>query len=1283
MSEPIPSPPQATPECPWLGLAHFTPADHDFFYGRKAEVLELTDRVRRAPLTVLYGVSGYGKSSLLGAGLIPSLSEDGFTVTLLRRCYESLAERSLVEDVIGEVIADHPEAVRAEAGKSATLWEFFHDRRQPWSLNPDQDDGISPRPVLILDQFEEIFTRGEDRNSGDKDGDSLARQHARDFLRQLADLVENRPPAVLRQRLESGTTSEKREILGHYDFQSRPVRCVLALRDDFLARLERWRREMPGIMEHRVELRLLSGTQAFHAVFDPGTKRPGQPPLVPREAAEEIVRTVARVPADTPLSEIRAVPSLLSLLCEQLNSARLAAGAKQIDKEMVSSRTEDILSHFYEESFTALPASHREKVREMVEDRLVTDGGHRHPVAREAAEEALLTQGVPDPVKAIDELIHRRLLTAEDQKGVPLLEITHDVLLPLIIRSRKERRERVQEEKRQEEKKVEMIKTRKRRKLMLAMLSLTGVAIAGAMFGWYHQRKAEVERDVARHHAGLGWQLMAEMADERGKQFPGTLLFAGTAIGFEGAGRPAGMDQPIRYLRHDDAKGVAAFDKSLEWLRQHPSYLPVWSTATGGPPLDALALDASGRYLATGGPDAGAAVWDLSGQDKAIIVGEASGRVTDLAFNPDGSGLLIAGDRGVHLWNPDTAGVAPIFGQPADALAYSPDGQALLVAGSSPELVVLKKGAEALRIPGTVPNVTRISFSNDNSVAAATGSKSGVTVFYPWAAAASNGWSSQAVATSHADTTSVAVSPDGKRVATGSISGSIRIWDITTAALLAVTSPDQQHAGLVRDLCFRGDGSQLASAGEDGFVKLWDCSESTRPPAIRATLTGHAGAVNRVRYLPGGELLASCGSDGSTRIWNVSGAKSKHPDLYRYFAEQWYIPDLEKKIPSWGGKTGFIALPFNSLPQHWQHPSPAPHAFAYLVGKGDKNGPISLLSRLPAEMRQVAAAKLHGELIRQCQEDADAGLWNLVDLSLRQWDASGGGRDSRMEELRNRRASIAAEGKSFANSHEIELVWCPPGTFTMGSADPGLTEKHPGEIQHEVKLSSGFWIGKFEITQSEWVAVTKKKNPARSIKHGLGAPVEQIDWNMAMDFCRRLTDIERSRGMLPPGWEYTLPTAAQWEYACRAGSRTTYCFGDDPGLLHLYGNFKDRTYASIVDVLYKDPNNPSDTTQDDKQEAPRGVGMYKPNDWGIHDMHGNILEWCLDSLNSKALEKIDPRILLIDPVGEEGDDRELRGGSWRLPPAECRSARGQLRGITSSSFEIGMRIALVKTKAAP
>ncbi len=440
----IPTTLRANPERPWLGLAHFTAADRDYFYGREAEIRELTERVRRAPLTILYGVSGYGKSSLIGAGLSPFLTDDGYSVTHLSRCYDDLAIRPLVGDVIAAVIATHSTAIAPNA-TDTTLWEFFHDRRQPWFEHGENRDKPAVRPVLILDQFEEIFTRGEDRSSDDKEADATARAHARDFLHQLADLIENRPPASLRERLESGATSDKRELIRLYDFQARPLRIALSLRDDFLGRLERWRRVMPGIMEHRVELRLLAGPQAYLAVYEPGTKRDGQPPIIPPEVAAAIVRAAAGVPDDVPLDEIEAVPPILSLLCERLNAGRLAAPRPPsgiTDENFSRDQASEILGNYYEEKLSQQPQA----LRGLLEDRLVSDSGLRENITFNSALAALQSR-VPDAAARLHQLVDDRILVIENRAGLARVEFTHDALARIAMQSRGERLARARRKK--------------------------------------------------------------------------------------------------------------------------------------------------------------------------------------------------------------------------------------------------------------------------------------------------------------------------------------------------------------------------------------------------------------------------------------------------------------------------------------------------------------------------------------------------------------------------------------------------------------------------------------------------------------------------------------------------------------------------------------------------------------------------------------------------------------------------------------------------------------------
>jgi hypothetical protein len=481
--------PQATPECPWLGLAHFTEADREYFFGRDAEVRELTDRVRRAPLTVLYGVSGYGKSSILGAGLVPALRGGGHPIVLLRRCYDDLAERPLHSDVIAACVAGIPGCAHPEHGPAATLWEFFHNRAQPWfqRLDSKQDSADAsgeadfiPWPVLLLDQFEEIFIKGEDRSSPDAAADARAREAARAFLTQLADLVENRPPAALRERLQTGLPDERRALVRRFDFQARPVRVAIAVRDDFLARLERWRVAMPSLMEHRVELRLLSGQQAFKAVFEPGTKRPGQPPILPEGVADAIVRAAAGAAPDAPLREIDAVPPILSLLCERLNESRLAVSpppASITSADFSAGEAERILGRFYDDKLRPHPKA----LREYLEDKLVSDSGFRENVTLDSALASLRAR-VPDAETRLRQLVDDRVLVIEDRAGIPRVEFTHDTLARLALDRRAERRARA-------------------RRIKAIAWSAASLAIAGVslgLTGWALREKAEARRQAQR-----------------------------------------------------------------------------------------------------------------------------------------------------------------------------------------------------------------------------------------------------------------------------------------------------------------------------------------------------------------------------------------------------------------------------------------------------------------------------------------------------------------------------------------------------------------------------------------------------------------------------------------------------------------------------------------------------------------------------------------------------------------------------------------------------------------
>ena len=223
----------------------------------------------------------------------------------------------------------------------------------------------------------------------------------------------------------------------------------------------------------------------------------------------------------------------------------------------------------------------------------------------------------------------------------------------------------------------------------------------------------------------------------------------------------------------------------------------------------------------------------------------------------------------------------------------------------------------------------------------------------------------------------------------------------------------------------------------------------------------------------------------------------------------------------------------------------------------------------------------------------------------------------------------------------LELVWIPPGKFLMGS--PG-NERHRDNDegpQHGVQITTGFWMGKYEVTQEQWEAVMGG-NPSH-FEGNSRRPVESVSWNDCQHFLKELNS------QFPiPNSEFRLPTEVEWEYACRAGATTRFYWGDDPN------------YAQIRDYAWSDGNSGGQT---------HPVGEKKPNAWGLYDMSGNVWEWCHDWYGSYGEES------RTDPKGpSSGSYRVLRGGSWGGNPEYCRAANRSRSDPSCRSSYVGFRI---------
>ncbi|MBO7524645.1 MAG: SUMF1/EgtB/PvdO family nonheme iron enzyme, partial [Verrucomicrobia bacterium] len=234
---------------------------------------------------------------------------------------------------------------------------------------------------------------------------------------------------------------------------------------------------------------------------------------------------------------------------------------------------------------------------------------------------------------------------------------------------------------------------------------------------------------------------------------------------------------------------------------------------------------------------------------------------------------------------------------------------------------------------------------------------------------------------------------------------------------------------------------------------------------------------------------------------------------------------------------------------------------------------------------------------------------------------------------------------------DLDMIWIRSGTFTMGSPEDELG-RYDDETQHEVTLTQGYWLGKYEVTQAQYEAVMGT-NP--SVTQGDDLPVQKVSWTDAMEFCATLTKIERAAGRLPEGYEYTLPTEAQWEYACRAGTMTALNSGK---------NLSSTEKCPEMDEVGWYVGNGSNKTHP--------VGQKLPNAWGLYDMHGNVYEWCLDWYGED-----EPASSVTDPTGPEtGSTRLIRGGCWNEVAIFCRSAFRNYTTPASSDSYIGFRVAL-------
>ncbi len=898
---------------PWPGLATYTEAAQASFKGRDEEIEELGRRVANARLTVLFGKSGLGKSSLILAGLFPRMRAQHLLPVYVRLELRNdrmplvdQIRRALVEELrLHEV--DYPPMEDGEG-----LWQYLHRRDlELWSRSNQL-----LTPVFVLDQFEEIFTHGESNPAA-----------VAEFRSDLGNLAENGIPHELAARIEDNP-----ELGERLDVCAWKYRILVSLREDFLPHLENWRRSIASLGGNRMRLLPMRRQQAFVAVYEsaPHDGAGGAQKLVSKELAWKIVNHVSAASLRHAMTSVRQLaeketqllynsmsdtaptiePALLSLFCAGLYQRWLqeTGGGKAFrpfDDKLLEGAKEAIIEDFYRESIRDLP----DRVAEFIETELITERGFRDSFPKEdAIQNGSLTE---DELRTLED---RHLLRLEQHYGTPRIELTHDILTRAVREERDRRQsehehreleERASEEKRKAEdaqralqhykidqERIALLKrTRRQRAVIAAALGVAVVFLILSGVAVWQWRESNVQASRAlsaklalqaanmrdgREQGSLATALRLSIASLR--EFPGgddgrravrlaldsaravtsTVVFeqAPTAVAYSPDDRLLAVATRDRRIVLLDAVGEASTAKQLIGHTE---------------PVRQMVFSPDGRTLASAGFDGNVILWDMQSFEKRFPPLRQKESLASVAFSGDGQEVLTGGGDELTVWNASSGKELRKLKGAGDvtfSVAYSADGQWIAAGtrGGKVRLWRVAQSAESFTISqppeaGESTPVSTLAFSPDSRWLAAAGRQPRAMLIDLKTKQLSD------VNIFQRDgLRALALSPDSRTLASASAAGDIALWTIPTGVRRRVSLALHQDA--VTGLSFSHDGNRLASAGRDGSLIVWDLRHLA---PLGEPLIGHDEGVLAAGVLEDSRTVVSVDRGGALLQWQLPG----------------------------------------------------------------------------------------------------------------------------------------------------------------------------------------------------------------------------------------------------------------------------------------------------------------------------------------------------------------------------------------------------------------------------
>jgi WD40 repeat protein/phage baseplate assembly protein W len=768
---------------PYPGLFPFREKDKDYFFGRDREIQELTQLIEDNVLTVVFGKSGMGKTSLLQAGLIPWIRENYYLPIYIRVNFDEQAIPPLcqVKDTIQSKIKEmDPQAPSIE---DKTLWEYF-------SFTKILNGIVSP--LLVFDQFEEIFT-SSGKNSPEVDA----------FVTEITDLIENQVPETVRERYQK----EGKPLT--FPGQELNIRVIFSLREEYLPQLETFSFYLPSVKLSRYRILHMKGEDAVKAVLEPAKKI-----ISDRGVAEEIIKKIPPAKdadynpyeADTELWNIRKIePFLLSLFCYRVNEKRLKNKEKVISLELIRDMsTEEIIRDYYEESMADMPA----QVKNAVEDLLLTPQGYR----KLQEMNSFLKESVYGVTNEhIEKLVNRRILRIEPRSGVDYVELIHDVLASILKENRDKRKE------------IEAAQKNKKKWLIIVITALVIVILEVLIsINLALQSKIESEKKLASFQK----QKASEEKQRAEKEKQKRLAYEWAAYSIDLQKRDRDLSFRLAEQACNQEKDNPVSRRALlsvfyeggfyrELLGNKESEFS--QTASEKSDFFAAFYPDGKRILTVTSKKA--ILWNWDGQKiekdrESSLSGNMEFR-PNADFSPDGNAIIFCSkdSRRVVLWDLASTTLKPLaFQWDIGFVAFSPDKGNITFITACRDYNIRwfdLTGKLLKTFIGHRDEVISALFSRDGKYIISTAWDNTVRIW---------DLNGTVIAINDKDTgiKTAAFSPDGQRVVTGSADGTVKFWDFNLKQFQTLG----KHEDAVTSAVFSPNGQYILTGGNDRTVLL-------------------------------------------------------------------------------------------------------------------------------------------------------------------------------------------------------------------------------------------------------------------------------------------------------------------------------------------------------------------------------------------------------------------------------------------------------------------------------